>query len=99
MLFYGDKKYVVKYGKYNKHCGLSNVEARYIGASFYLDATGINKHHLSYEITKEIIDEQGVAHLHQAGKEWENRMERYHELWALEIIGNIYDNPELLEVS
>ena len=71
-----------------------------IGASFYLDGN-ILKDELfkDCDIIDEIIDVEGYMHRFMPdGNKWNGRKERYHELWAVEKIGNILLTPDLVKL-
>lgn len=99
IVFYGQVKYIVKYGSYDERAGMSNISPLIIGASFYLDANGLNgKMFQGLNVIDKIIDVDGYMHRFMPDMSiWENRMNTYHQKWAVEVIGNIYENPELLK--
>lgn len=83
--------YIVRYGFYNRNSGYKNLAPQDIGASFYLEV--VSKEVLCEELP--IYSHNDCAFLYPVTPTFSD-FEKYKKIWGLAVVGNIYENQELL---
>lgn len=84
----------MRYGNYNRNSGYKNLAPHYIGAAFYLELIDNERPEFSHETTP-IYTHNNCAFLYPVTPTFSD-FEKYKKNWGLAIIGNIHENPELI---
>jgi uncharacterized phage protein (TIGR01671 family) len=98
ILKYSQATYIVRFGSYDVNQKY-NFAPKFCANRFYLELikTGVFKN-INENIYEDLHQENGFAFIFTRDNDYyADKFDEYNEKFGLEIIGNIYDNGELLE--